>query len=161
MKYLERFSIVINTVFLTLGGIAVLALMCVATGNVVLRIFHIPFRGAYEIVSFLGAIVIAFALGYTQQRKSHIVVDILTEKFPPRLGKFLDTVNHVVTMVFFGIVSWQIYTWGMKIWESGELSETLKIIYHPFIFAVALGFATLSLTGLVQFIADVKSGEEK
>ncbi len=161
MKYLERLSVVLNLVFLTLGGISVLALMCVATGNVVLRILHIPFRGAYEIVSFLGAIVIAFSLGYTQQRKSHIVVDILTEKFPAGLARLLDTLSHFVTMVFFGVVSWQIYTWGMKIWESGELSETLKIIYHPFIFAVSLGFASLSLTALAQFIADARGGEEK
>lgn len=161
MRYLERLSILLNVVLLTLGGVAVLALMCVATGNVVLRIFHIPFRGAYEIVSFLGAIVIAFALGYTQQRKSHIIVDILTEKFPRKLVRFLDAVSHFVTMVFFGTVSWQIYRWGMKIGESGELSETLKIVYHPFIFAVSLGFATLSLTALVQLIADARGGEEQ
>ena len=64
-----------------IGGLAVLALMILATGNVVLRIFHAPFRGTYEIVGFLGAVVIAFALGYTQKRKDHIVVDILTERF--------------------------------------------------------------------------------
>ena len=51
-----------------------------ATGNVVLRIFHMPFRGTYEIVSFLGAIVIAFALGLPRKRKVHIVVDILDGK---------------------------------------------------------------------------------
>ena len=49
-----------------------------------LRIFRMPYRGAYEIVSFLGAVVTAFALGYTQKRKSHIVVDILTETYSRR-----------------------------------------------------------------------------
>ncbi len=161
MKYLERTSIFLNKIFLIVGGIAVLALMSVATANVVLRIFHIPFRGAYELVSFIGAIVIAFALGYTQQRKGHIVVDILTEKFPKTLSKMLDVVNHLVTMVFFAIVAWQIYRVGMQIWDSGELSETLKMIYHPFIFAVALGFITLSLTALTQLMSDMRSGEEK
>lgn len=161
MKYFEQIISFLNKIFLIVGGIAVLALMSVATANVVLRIFHIPFRGAYELVSFIGAIVIAFALGYTQQRKGHIVVDILTEKFPKTLGKILDVVNHLVTMVFFAIVAWQIYRVGMQIWESGELSETLKMIYHPFIFAVALGFITLSLTALTQLMSDMRSGEEK
>jgi TRAP-type C4-dicarboxylate transport system permease small subunit len=161
MKYLERTSIFLNKIFLIVGGIAVLALMSVATANVVLRIFHIPFRGAYELVSFIGAIVIAFALGYTQQRKGHIVVDILTEKFPKTLSKILDVFNHLVTMVFFAVVAWQIYRVGMQIWDSGELSETLKMIYHPFIFAVALGFITLSFTALTQLMSDMRSGEEK
>ena len=161
MKYLEQTSRFLNKIFLIVGGIAVLALMTVATANVVLRIFHIPFRGAYELVSFIGAIVIAFALGFTQQLKGHIVVDILTDKFPKRLSKMLDMVNHLVTMVFFAIIAWQIYRVGMQIWTSGELSETLKMIYHPFIFAVSAGFITLSLTALVQLMSDIRSGEEK
>jgi TRAP-type C4-dicarboxylate transport system permease small subunit len=161
MNYLEKIIVYLNKVFLIVGGVAVLALMSVATCNVVLRIFHIPFRGAYEIVSFLGAVVIAFALGYTQQRKGHIVVDILTDKFPKKLSKMFDIVSHLVTTVFFAIVAWQIYRVGMQIWESGELSETLKMIYHPFIFVVSLGFVALSLTALVQLMSDMRSGEEQ
>jgi TRAP-type C4-dicarboxylate transport system permease small subunit len=161
MNYLEKMTVFLNKIFLIVGGVAVLALMSVATANVVLRIFHIPFRGAYELVSFIGAIVIAFALGYTQQCKGHIVVDILTEKFPKKLSKMLDLINHFVTMIFFAVVAWQIYRVGMQIWSSGELSETLKMIYHPFIFAVSAGFITLSLTALVQLMSDMQSGEEK
>lgn len=160
MKYLESLNTFLNKILIILGGIAVLALMAVATANVVLRIFHIPFRGAYEIVSFLGAIVIAFALGYTQIRKNNIVVDILTEKFPKKLNRVLDGVNYFITMIFFAIVSWQVSLWGMKIWESHEVSETLKIIYHPFIFSVSLGFAVLSLTLIVDFLKTILNKEE-
>jgi TRAP-type C4-dicarboxylate transport system permease small subunit len=161
MKYLEALNGFLNKLLMILGGIAVLALMSLATGNVVLRIFHLPFRGAYEVVSFLGAIVIAFALGYTQKRKDHIVVDILTDRFPKKVNKVLDGVNYFVTMIFFAIISWQIYVWGMKIMESGELSETLKIIYHPFIFCVSFGFAVLSLTILIDFLKNLLKQEER
>ncbi len=161
MKYLEALNNFLNKALMVIGGIAVLALMSLATGNVVLRIFHIPFRGAYEIVSFLGAVVIAFALGYTQKRKDHIVVDILTDKFSPKTNRVLDGINYFVTMIFFAIISWQIYVWGIKIWESGELSETLKVIYHPFIFCVSLGFAVLSLTILIDFVKTLFKQEER
>ena len=43
---------------------------CWLRANVCLRIFQVPYRGAYEIVSFLGAVVTAFALGFTQMTKS-------------------------------------------------------------------------------------------
>ncbi len=161
MKYLEALNNFLNKALMVIGGIAVLALMSLATGNVVLRIFHIPFRGAYEIVSFLGAVVIAFALGYTQKRKDHIVVDILTDKFSPKTNRVLDGINYFVTMIFFAIISWQIYVWGIKIWESGELSETLKVIYHPFIFCVSLGFAVLSLTIFIDFVKTLFKQEER
>ena len=161
MKHLVNLNMFLNKVLMLLGGIAVLTLMSLATVNVVLRIFHIPFRGAYEIVSFLGAVVIAFALGYTQKRKDHIVVDILTEKFPKKVNKMLDVINYVITMIFFAVVAWQTFIWGMKIWVSGEVSETLKIIYHPFIFSVSIGFAVLSFTIFIDFLKTFINQEDK
>jgi TRAP-type C4-dicarboxylate transport system permease small subunit len=161
MKLLEGLNAFLNKILLILGGIAVLCLMIIATGNVILRIFQVPYRGAYEIVSFLGAVVIAFALGYTQKRKDHIVVDILTDKFPKKVNRVLDFINYLITMIFFGIISWQIYLWGMKIWESGELSETLKIIYHPFIFSVSFGFAVLSFTIFIDLLKTISHQGEK
>ena len=160
MDYLEKFNVFLNRILLILGGIAVLALMTLATGNVVLRIFHIPFRGAYEIVSFLGAVVIAFALGYTQQKKGHIVVDILTEKFSKKLNRVLDVINFFVTLLFFSVIAWQTFVWGMKIWESKEVSETLKVIYYPFVFCVSLGFGVLSLTLLVDLLTTFRKKRE-
>jgi len=146
---------------MVLGGVAVLLLMSIATVNAFLRIplIKATWRGAYETVGFLGAIVIAFALGYTQKRKDHIVVDILTEKFPKRVNRVLDGVNYLVTTVFFAIVSWQVFVWGMKISRSGEVSETLKIIFHPFIFSVSFGFAVFSLTLIVDFIKNLRTKE--
>jgi TRAP-type C4-dicarboxylate transport system permease small subunit len=161
MRYLEALSAFLNKVLLVLGGVAVLALMTLATANVVLRIFQIPFRGAYEVVAFLGAIVIAFALGYTQFRKDNVVVDILTERFPKKVNRVLDVVNYSVTMLFFAVVSWQVFLWGMKIVESHEVSETLKIIYYPFIFSVSLGFAVLSFNLFVDFVKSLLMEEEK
>ncbi len=145
MELFDKLNDWLNRILLILGGIAVLTLMLLATGNVVLRIFHLPFRGTYEIVGFLGAVVIAFSLGYTQKRKDHIVVDILTERFSKRTNRILNLFNYLVTMFFFSIVSWQVFVWGIKIWRSGELSETLKVIFYPFVLSVGLGFTVLAL----------------
>ena len=161
MKYLDNLNIFLNKILMILGGIAVLGIMTLATGNVVLRIFHMPYRGAYEIVSFLGAVVIAFALGYTQKRKDHIVVDILTEKFPKKLNRALDMINYFVTFIFFSIIAWQTFVWGMKICEANEVSETLKVIYYPFVFCVSLGFAVLSFTLLIDLLKAFHKKEEK
>ena len=142
------------------GSVAVLSLMSLATVNVVLRFFfNAPYRGAYELVGFMGALVIAFALGYTQKRKDHIVVDILTAKFPKRVNKILDRINYFVTTIFFIIVSWQVFVWGMKISKSGEVSETIKIIFHPFVYSVSLGFAVFSLTLILDFMKNFRSRE--
>jgi len=161
MNTLEKMNVFLNRILLFIGSVAVLLLMSVATINAFLRIPFIKstWRGAYETVGFLGAIVIAFALGYTQKRKDHIVVDILTEKFPKRVNRVLDGINYLITTIFFAIVSWQIFVWGMKISKSGEVSETLKIVFHPIIYCVALGFAIFSLTLIIDFLKNLKGKE--
>src|SRR3989304_580786 len=73
---LERLSALLRKLLMIAGGVALLALTLLATMNVALRIFQAPEYGTYVIVSFLGAIITAGALGYTQKRKDHIVVDI-------------------------------------------------------------------------------------
>jgi TRAP-type C4-dicarboxylate transport system permease small subunit len=162
MNSLEKINNFLNKILMVLGGVAVLLLMSVATVNAFLRIPLIKstWRGAYETVGFLGALVIAFALGYTQKRKDHIVVDILTEKFPKRVNRVLDGINYFITTIFFAIVSWQIFVWGMKIAKSGEVSETLKIVFHPFIYSVSFGFAVFSLTLIIDFIKNLRSKED-
>jgi TRAP-type C4-dicarboxylate transport system permease small subunit len=162
MDTLEKLEVFLNKILMVLGSVAVLLLMSVATVNAFLRIPLIKssWRGAYETVGFLGALVIAFALGYTQKRKDHIVVDILTEKFPKKVNRVLDGTNYFVTMIFFAIISWQVLIWGMKISKSGEVSETLKIIFHPFIYCVSFGFAVFSFTLLIDFLKNLKSRED-
>ena len=147
---------------MVVGSLAVLLLMSIATVNAFMRLpfLKTTWRGAYETVGFLGAIVIAFALGYTQKRKDHIVVDILTEKFPKRVNRVLDGINYFITTIFFAIVSWQVFAWGMKISKSGEVSETLKIVFHPFVYSVSLGFAVFSLTLILDFLKNFQSKED-
>jgi TRAP-type C4-dicarboxylate transport system permease small subunit len=159
MAILDKIDEVLGRILLVLSSSAVLVLMLLATGNVVLRIFHAPYRGTYEIVSFLGAIGVAFALASTQRGKGHIVVDILSSHYPRPVKRLVDTLSAGISAVFFGIVAWQVFVWGTRIMAGGEVSETLKIIYYPFVFGVAAGFGVLSLTCLLDIFRVFRKDE--
>jgi TRAP-type C4-dicarboxylate transport system permease small subunit len=159
MRSLDWAIMRLNNLFVITAGTAVILLMTLATVNVFLRIFGIPYRGTYEIVSFLGAIVIAFALGETQRIKANIVVDIVSDRYPQWLKKVVDIIGYIVSMSFFLIVGRVIFRWGMQISTSGELSETLKIAYHPLIYLVSLGFLFLSLTLFLDLLKTIVKKE--
>ena len=142
---MDRITGYISRAFMILAGAALLLLVLLATGNVTLRLLHVPFAGTYEVVSFLGALVTAGALGHTQRRKDHIMVDIITGRFSPGIKRGIDSLSYALTSVLFGIASWQIFIWGDKIRLSGELSETLQLKYHPFVYGVAAGFVLLTV----------------
>jgi TRAP-type C4-dicarboxylate transport system permease small subunit len=158
---LDRIDDLLGRILVVLSGAAVLALMLLATGNVVLRLFHAPYRGTYEIVSFLGAIGVAFALASTQQRKGNIVVDILSSRYPGPVRRIVDAVSAAISACFFGVVAWQVTVWGTRIMTAGELSETLKIVYYPFVFGVAVGFGLLALTCLLEIRRGFHETEEE
>ncbi|MDA8126801.1 MAG: TRAP transporter small permease [Deltaproteobacteria bacterium] len=149
---LDKIDTFLSRILLALSGGAILALMLLATGNVVLRIFHAPYRGTYELVSFLGAIAVAFALAATQRKKGHIVVDILSSHYSEPVRRGIDVLSSLISAAFFGVVAWQVTLWGTRIMGSGEVSETLKIVYHPFVFAVAAGFGLLAFTCLLDIL---------
>jgi TRAP-type C4-dicarboxylate transport system permease small subunit len=160
MVFLDKIDSLLSRVLLALSGAAVLALMLLATGNVVLRLFSIPYRGTYEVVSFLGAIGVAFALSATQRAKGHIVVDILSSRYPAPVRRAVDALSSLISAAFFGIVAWQVILWGTRIMATGEVSETLKIIYYPFVFGVAAGFVLLAFTCLLDIPRTFRESEE-
>ena len=156
VSYLSRFCMVV-------GGASLLLLVLLATGNVASRLFHVPFAGTYEIVSFLGALVTAGALAHTQRRRDHIMVDIVTDRFPPLVKRLIEGVSDALAALLFGIASWQVWKWGENLRESGELSETLQLRYYPFVYGVAAGFALLTLVLTLQMFGAVlhkAEGEE-
>ena len=55
-------------------------------------------------------------------------------------------------MVFFGIAGWQVAKWGTILWKTGEVTETLRIIFYPFTYGVALGCLILTLVLLVDLL---------
>lgn len=155
---IERIASGLRRILMGAGGAALIALVLLATGNVALRIFRVPLGGAYEFVAFLGAIVIAGALGHTQKRKDHIVVEILSERFPSGVKRVLDGIGYAISAVLFGIVTWRVFALALTIQRSGELSETLKLPFHPFVYAVAAGFAVFVLTLLLDLVGVIYRG---
>jgi len=163
MHYLENIGHWLNRALLILAGVAVLLLMLVATANVILRTLGHPLQGAYEVVGYLGALSAALVLGETQKRKDHIMVDVLTRRFPRGVKRFLDGAQSLFFVLFFVVVAWRLVDMGLNLRRVGEVSETLKIPFYPVAFGVAFGFAVLALALFVDFLLAVsgRDGAER
>ena len=152
MVVLEKISNVLNQALLWIAGLFLLAMITISGANIVLRLFGLPIRGTFELMGYFGAVVTAMALGYTQTKRGHIAVDILVLRFSEKTQRILLAVNHLVCMAFFIIVALQVYKYATTLWETGEVTETLQIVYYPFTYAVALGCLILAFTFFVDFL---------
>ncbi len=155
MVLLERISQALNRILLWIAGLFLIAMIAITGANIVMRLFWLPLRGTFELMGYFGAVVTAFALGYTQIKRGHIAVDIVVLRFSEKTQKILHAVNHLVCMAFFIIVTWQVFKHATTLRETGEVTETLQIVYYPFTYAVALGCLFLALTFFVDMLKSI------
>ena len=163
MVILDRISHYLNQILIYIAGLFLIAMIFLTCANVFFRLVWIPVRGTFELMGYFGAVLTAFVLGYTQIRRGHIAVDIVVLRFSKRAQGILKAINNVICMVFFALAAWQISRYATNLWETGEVTETLQIIYYPFAYGVALGCAVLSLVFLTDFLKLLmkKGGDEE
>jgi len=136
---LTRISILFNI----LAGIAVIAMMLLTCADVVLRLFRHPIPGTYELVGFLGTVIVSFALALTSLEKGHIAVEILVERFPPRIQTGIEAITSLIGAFLFALLTWQSMIYAADMRQSGEVSVTLTMPIYPFIYGLAAGSALL------------------
>jgi len=162
MDLLAKISRYLNQCLLWIAGCLLAVMIILTCCNIFFRVVWIPIRGTFELMGYLGAVVTAFALGYTQMRHGHIAVDILVLGFPKGLQKILNGVNCFLCMAFFSVIGWQVARYATNLWRTGEVTETLRIVYFPFTYATAFGCFSLALVFLVEGLQSfVGHGEMK
>jgi TRAP-type C4-dicarboxylate transport system permease small subunit len=161
MDLLQRLIFYLNRGLVILAGIFLLAMILLTSANILLRQVWAPIPGTFELMGFFGAVVTAFTLAHTQINKGHISVDILINRFSKRTRRRLRTFNHAICMVFFGLLAWQVAEKAAILRQTGEVTETLGIIYYPFTFGVAVGCGFLSLLFLTDLVRSVAERKEE
>jgi TRAP-type C4-dicarboxylate transport system permease small subunit len=160
MQNLERFTNFINRLLMWVAGCILGAMILLTCGNICLRLFWMPVKGTFELMGYCGAVIMAFALGMTQIQRGHIAVDVLFLRFSKRTQRILTGLSDFVCTAFFAIVSWQVAKYATILLKTGEVTETLRIIYYPFTYGVALGCATLALAFLTDLLKTLVQKEE-
>ena len=135
-------------------GAALLVIMMLLTCvDVVGRLFRHPVFGSIELMSLMGAVAVAMSLPFTHIAKGHIGVEIVITKLPRTLRTLIELVTGLLSLVLFGIVTWKMFEYSLKMMESGEVSMNLGLPEYLIIAVVGIGFVFFSLA-IVKNIAD-------
>ncbi|MBW2156094.1 MAG: TRAP transporter small permease [Deltaproteobacteria bacterium] len=128
-----------------IAGAAIVAMMLITCADVVLRHFRMPIPGTYELVCFLGAVAVAFAMAYTSLEKGHISVSFVVALFPQRIQGLIESITHLFGVFLFGLLAWQSAIYANDLRLSGEVSLTLELPFYPFVCGIAFSAAVVSL----------------
>jgi TRAP-type C4-dicarboxylate transport system permease small subunit len=159
MNILDKISTFLNRILIWIAGTCLVGMIVLTCANIFCRTVWKPVPGTYELMGLFGSVAAAFALGYTQISRGHISVDVLINTFSGTARKILGMINNTVCLLFFGVAAWQIWKKGTVLFKTGEVTETLRIIYYPFTYAVAFGCLILSLVFFTELVKSLSAGK--
>ena len=152
MGFLEKVSNLLNQALIWMAGFFLVIMIVLTCANIFLRIVWTPIKGTFELMGFFGAIVTAFALGYTQMKRGHTGIDVVDGLFSEKIQNIVSGINYFICMIFFAITGWQMARWATVLWRTGEVTETLRIAFYPFTYGVAFSCFVLALVMLIDLL---------
>ena len=140
-----------NTI-LAISGACQAFMMFLTALDVGLRyIFNSPIPGALELVEYMMAIIVPFALTVTAFQKAHIGVDLIMERFPIRVQLVTACCTNFIAFLLYATVTWRCFLNIGEQYASGMTSAVLLIPNYPFVASLTIAFALLSLITLLHF----------
>ncbi|OPY66555.1 MAG: Tripartite ATP-independent periplasmic transporter [Syntrophorhabdaceae bacterium PtaU1.Bin034] len=133
------------------AAICLTFIMLLTTLDVILRMFKTPIVGTYELVGFMGGVIIGFAIPMTSWVRGHIYVDFVIQKLPPGGRKAAHTVTRLMVIAFFVVAGLNLIKQGVYLYRTREVSPTLQLPFYPVVFGI--GFACV--VECLVLIADI------
>ena len=142
------------------GAASLFAMTVLTTADVVGRyVFNSPINGTLEVTEFMVLILIFSFLAYTQSQNTHVTVDLLLERFPEKIKRYVKIFNHLVCLGLMGLITWMGYQRAMELLKYGEASPNLGVPHYPFVFFLVLGCLVMCIEYLRNIIELLGSGK--
>ena len=121
------------------------------------RLFDAPHIWAPEITDYIYGPHFMLVAAYTLLHKGHVSIDIIYQRFSPRIRGILDIFTHVVFFFpFCVIVLYQGTLFAYTSWSIGETTGSAALPIVPEIKTVIpVTFALLLTQGLANFIRSI------
>jgi TRAP-type C4-dicarboxylate transport system permease small subunit len=146
----------VKKVFLALSAACLALMMFLTALDVGLRyLFNSPIPGALELVEYMMALIVPFALAVTAFEKAHIGVELVMDRFPRRLRACVACVTDIMVFALYGLITWQSFLFIFEQYDSGMTSAVLLIPQYPFVASLTAAFALLSLITLMRFLENL------
>jgi TRAP-type C4-dicarboxylate transport system permease small subunit len=128
-------------------------MIIITFADIVMRFMGNPIPGVYEVVAFLGIAVTMFALPGATLKKTHVAVDMLTEKLGETAKTILRVFTRILVIIFFFLTAWYLYKMGMRYMNTKTVTMMLRVPFYPVIFMAAFASLVQCLVGICEIFA--------
>lgn len=136
-----------------IAGACLAGVMLLVVSNVLLRqILNRPILGTYEIVGYLTALGISFALARCSMQNGHIALDYIVNKLPKQLRMGAEIIVNACSLCFWVLSSWHLFKYGQSLMASGVVSPTAQVPVYMVVYLIGIGLFALCLVPLERLL---------
>ncbi|MFA5760831.1 MAG: TRAP transporter small permease [Dehalococcoidales bacterium] len=156
IERLDKWGKSISNWIVWIGGAGVILMLALTVADIIgVKIFKTPVPGAIEIVAFLGVIITAFGMAYTQAEHGNIQVEFFVTRLPKRIRAILGVFTSLLGITLFALLAWQSVRYGINLQQSGEVSMTSRIPFYPFVYAIAFCCIPVCFVLIVEMMKNI------
>ncbi|MCP4682309.1 MAG: TRAP transporter small permease [Desulfobacterales bacterium] len=152
MDFLEKINTRLARLLFWIAGAAIVVMMLLTCADVVLRYLRMPIPGTYELICFLGAVAVSFAMAHTSLQKGHVAVNLVIRILPQRIQGLVEAVTSGLGFALFALITWQSMLYANDLHAVAEVSLTLELPFFPFVYGVGLSAAAVCLVLLTDML---------
>ena len=162
MAIYSKLSHAMIKVLLVVGAVALMVMMTIVVGNSLGRaFFKTPIFGTIEIAGLAGVIVVAAAIGFAEREQKNIVVDVVANRFTPRIRALADVFTLFLSLGAVAFLLWAIFNDALNSLTIRETTLTTGTFTAPFKFTWAIGIIILCLFLLQHMIEAFRRGGKR
>ena len=149
---LDRFNPFVR--WLHIVGMSICFLwVCFIFTDVILRyVFNRPFPASTTVCEFALLIVVFLGVAYTQLKKEHLSVDVVTSRLPPRAAIVVDTTTSLISLVLVGVLIWRGVVNAPSFMHIGQTGGVYETPPAPFAAVIPFGCTLLLIMLLRDFL---------
>ena len=132
----------------TLGVMVVMLIVSV----VMRKALNAPMKGIFEMTEF-GMVLITFLCMSAQYFKPDaMVMETFVEMLPKTMQAIINAFMFLLDATILGILSWQLFVYGLRVQKMGQVSKILEIPLPPFPYLGAACMLLLTLVFTMKFL---------
>ncbi len=135
-----------------LAGLALGAMVAVTCADVLLRRIGMPFPGAFDLVRLCGVVALGLALPATTASKGHIAIEYFFHRLHRRGRWIVDGLLHSLMILSLTVAAHQCGRAAIGLRAAGEVTPTLEVPLHWFLWVMAAGCFLAALTSLYHLV---------
>lgn len=134
------------------SALSLLAMMALTSADVMLRYIGHPIKGTVDIVSLLGAVVVALPIAHVEILGRHVSMEFLENHTGPVVSKISSGICSLLGIGVYGLITRQCILLASEFSTTGRVSDTIEIPLSPFVYLIALGCAINCFVLIVKFL---------